>query len=366
MFIFGTRPEVIKLIPIIDELKSKSSLKVNICSTGQQKDLVEQMLSSFDLKIDHQLDVMTTNQSLHELSSALLIKISEILEKEKPDMVFVHGDTTTAFIASLAAFYKKISIAHIEAGLRTNNKYSPFPEEINRSFIAKIADIHYSPTEEAKNNLLLENIPSNKIVVTGNSGIDTLKVVIKKIENNEITIQPFLKNHLQKKFVLITFHRRENQGEDTSKFLTTLKNLAIQHPDLNFVFPVHLNPNVKQPIENYLSDLKNVLLLPPLPYQSFIYALANCYFVISDSGGVQEEATTLGKPLLLFRDTTERPEAMICENIKLVKQDDLLEKCAISLLTDDDYYRKMSSPSEVFGNGKASERIRIHLESYSK
>ena len=366
MFIFGTRPEVIKLIPIINELKSDSGFSIKLCSTGQQKDLTKQMLDFFKFKIDHELNVMTHNQTLSELTSSLLLKISSVLEDDIPDLIFVHGDTTTAFAASLAAFYKKIKIAHIEAGLRTNVKYSPFPEEMNRTLIGKIADLHYSPTELARKNLLMENIEDKKIVVTGNTGIDTLKIFANKIQNNEIQIDQNIHELLGKKNVLITFHRRENHGEDTVKFISSIKILATEYPETNFLFPVHLNPNVKKPIENELAGFNNIFLLHPLPYHHFIYLLLNSYFVISDSGGVQEESTTLGKPLLLFRDTTERPEGANCDSIKLSKEGSLLLKNARLLMDDSSFYSLMSKPSEVFGDGQASSRIKTHLKNILK
>lgn len=361
MFIFGTRPEVIKFAPLIEVFEKSSKFKVVLCSTGQQRELLDQMVKYFELNLDYELKVMKENQNLSDLTSTLLPKLTEVLEKERPDHVFVHGDTTTAFVSSLAAFYQKIDVSHIEAGLRTNNIYSPYPEEMNRCLISKIASYNFAPTEMARLNLLKEGVSDKKIFVTGNTGIDAVLQTKKKILSND-QLPSEVDFDLTKKFILITYHRRENHGEDLLSFVSNLKLICEANPDYNFVLPVHLNPNIKKPFEDNLKDISNIILRLPFSYEAFVWCLTKCHFIISDSGGVQEEATALGKPVLLYRDTTERPEGIECKNIILVKEGDLLRINVNKLLKDVVFYHSMSVPSGIFGDGKASERILRVLE----
>ncbi len=365
LVVFGTRPEAIKLAPVIRELKKIRKLKVVLCSTGQHKEMLKQINNLFGIKINYDLGIMRYNQSLLGLTIEALKKIQPIFNKEKPDLLIVQGDTTTAFAAAIAAFYHKIKIAHVEAGLRSNNIYSPFPEEVNRKIISLITDFHFAPTQMAKQNLLDEGISSNKIWVTGNTVIDAVFDISGKLNDSIISKeikreigsndkQQFINN----KYILITMHRREKFGENLKKILNTLKELAEENPDYKFVYPVHLNPNVKKPVKKILQGINNFLLLPPADYLSFIYLMKHCRFIISDSGGVQEECFIFKKPIIVLRENTERNEAINAGYAFLAghsseKIKELFYEIDKRISKRYNFFRKKNP----FGDGKASQRI---------
>jgi len=368
MIIFGTRPEAIKLCPLINEFKKHSSaFNTIVCVSAQHREMLDQFLTLFKIAPDHDLNLMQENQTLTEITSRVLTEACKVLEQVKPDMVLVQGDTTTTFAASLSAFYHKIRIGHVEAGLRTGNKYSPFPEEINRTLTGAMADLHFAATTRARDNLRAENIPAEKIIVTGNTVIDALFWVRGKIKaENKNFIDLFHPIDFNKKIVLVTGHRRENFGQRFINLCNALKSLAQSYPDLEIVYPVHPNPNVKKTVYEYLASIPNIKLLEPLEYEPFIYLMDKCYFIITDSGGIQEEAPSLGKPVLVTRNSTERPEAIDVGAAKLVGTDkNMILKEAIKLLTDPTYYASMSHINNPFGDGRASQRIIDVLLNYS-
>ncbi|MFN8576339.1 MAG: UDP-N-acetylglucosamine 2-epimerase (non-hydrolyzing) [Candidatus Sericytochromatia bacterium] len=370
MTIFGTRPEAVKLAPVIKKLEEyKDDFESIICVTAQHRQMLDQVLELFNIKPHYDLNIMKPNQSLFELTSNVLLNIQPILEKEKPDIILVQGDTTTVFVASLAAFYLKIKIGHVEAGLRTFNKYSPFPEEINRKITTCMADLHFAPTQTSKDNLLKENIEEKDIFITGNTVIDALFLTIDKLkkdeENNSFSEK--VKNisdlinkinpENNKKVILLTGHRRENFGQGFENICHGIKEIA-NNKDVEIIYPVHLNPNVREPVMRIIGDIPNVHLIEPLDYEPFVYLMSKSYIILTDSGGVQEEAPSLGKPVLVMRDTTERPEAVIAGTVKLVGTDkDLLIKETNKLLNDKDAYNSMSMAHNPYGDGKASQRI---------
>lgn len=347
LFFIGTRPEGIKMAPLINTFK-QALFTTKVCNTGQHKELLDQTLSFFDIKPDFDLAVMSPNQSLEKLTSRLIISISELLDLEKPDLIFVHGDTTTCFASALCAFYKKIPIAHIEAGLRTNNKFSPFPEEINRVIVSKLADFHFAPTELAKNNLLKDGVDSKKIFVTGNTVIDALFDTVKQNKT---------KDDLEK-LILITGHRRENFGSGFKYIFSAIRNLANKYKNYNFVYPVHPNPNVKEIAKEYFFELTNVNLIPPVDYPEFVSLMKNSYLIITDSGGIQEEAPSLFKPVIVTRDTTERPEAVQSGTVLLVGNNtQKIEDTVSKLIDNKDYYNSFKRLKNPYGDGNASRRI---------
>lgn len=359
-FIFGTRPEAIKLAPLIRKfIKEDKIFSCKVCVTGQHREMLDQVLNLFDILPDFDLNLMKKNQSLAELSSNLILQLTPILQSEKPDIVFVHGDTTTSFCTSLASFYEKIPVAHVEAGLRTSDIYNPWPEEINRRLVATMAKYHFAPTTKDKNNLIRENIPSDKILVTGNTVVDALLEVIDKIENDDQTISK-LENQFKfinstKKLILVTCHRRESYGEGFKSICLAIKSIATKRQDVCFVYPVHLNPNVKNIVHEYLGELNNVILLKPLDYLPFVYLMKKSFLILTDSGGVQEEAPTLNKYALVMREKTERYEAIVEGNIKMVgtNQDKIYNE-VINFLDKNQIEKNMSNP---FGDGNACERI---------
>ena len=359
-FIFGTRPEAIKMAPLIKKfVKEDKIFSCKVCVTGQHREMLDQVLKLFEISTDFDLNLMQKDQSLAELSSNLILKLTSILELEKPDLVFVHGDTTTSFCASLASFYQKIAVAHIEAGLRTNDIYNPWPEEINRRLVASIAKYHFSPTIKAKNNLIRENISPDSILVTGNTVVDSLLEVVNKIENDS-EISSKLANQFRfisskKKIILVTGHRRESFGEGFKSICKAIKLIATRRSDVSFVYPVHLNPNVKKIVHQYLGKLDNVFLLEPLDYLPFVYLMKQSYLILTDSGGVQEEAPSLNKYVIVMRDKTERSEAVENGTIKMVgtNQDKIYNE-VIKFLNKDIKGINMSNP---FGDGNACDRI---------
>ena len=375
LFVFGTRPEAIKMAPVIREMEADNSLfKVVVCVTAQHREMLDQVLKLFSINPHYDLDIMTERQSLPELTASVLLGVTGVMEKEHPDLIFVQGDTTTTFAAALAAYYLKIPIGHVEAGLRTGNIYSPWPEEVNRCLVGQIAKIHFAPTESSKQNLLRENKSKEDIVVTGNTVIDALFWMLDRIKTDKglrekITVS--LRNLFsgssfnldkvklsQRRMVLITGHRRENFGSGFLNICKALKNLAIENKTVDFVYPVHLNPSVQKPVYNLLSKINNIHPIEPLSYETFIYLMDLSSIILTDSGGVQEEAPSLGKPVLLMRDTTERPEAVDAGTVKLVGTDDrkIFDE-TMNLLHNQQEYQKMAKAHNPYGDGKASKRI---------
>ena len=361
LFIFGTRPEAIKLAPLILIMRQDPNFIVRCCVTAQHREMLDQVLKFFEITPDIDLHLMQANQSLSELTARALVALGQTIATEKPDMIVVQGDTTTVLSASLAAYYQKVPVAHVEAGLRTHNKYSPFPEELNRLIASRVADWHFAPTEGAKNNLLEENIPAHKIFVTGNTVIDALFLTTKKIEENKDFISDScIRELLEKKerLVLITSHRRENFGDGIRAICQAVSRLASEFPEVHFIYPVHLNPNIQEPVRKILGGLNNVHLLPPLDYVSFVALMDACYIILTDSGGVQEEAPSLNKPILVMRNTTERPEAIAAGAAILVgvNEDDICNHTR-RLLVDREYYLGMINKVNPYGDGMASSRI---------
>lgn len=360
LVIFGTRPEAIKMAPLVKEFQNHAEFETKVCVTAQHREMLDQVLEFFDIKPDFDLDLMKPNQNLYTLTADIITGLKPILEEFQPDYVYVHGDTTTTMAASIASFYSGAKVCHVEAGLRTHNKRSPFPEEINRQISGRIADYHFAPTEQSKNNLLAENILENTILVTGNTVIDALLESsnrINTIENNEIE---FLKTVVDstKKLVLVTGHRRENHGQGFINICEALKEIASAHKDVQIIYPVHLNPMVQKPVHDILSDIDNVKLIDPLAYPAFVWLMNQSFMIITDSGGVQEEAPSLGKPVLVMRDTTERPEAVDAGTVILVGTDkNKIITEATSLLNDKQRYQSMSELHNPYGDGKASAKI---------
>ncbi|MCG2712514.1 MAG: UDP-N-acetylglucosamine 2-epimerase (non-hydrolyzing) [Candidatus Omnitrophica bacterium] len=355
--ILGTRPEVIKLAPVIHELsKHKKKITSRVVLTGQHRKMVDQFLKLFRIKPDYDLDIMARNQTLFDVSSRCLIRFSKVLVKEKPDLILVEGDTTSAFIASLAAFYLKIPTGHIEAGLRTFDKYRPFPEEINRQLISVVADLHFAPTKRAENNLLREHINPKKIYLTGNTVIDSLySIAGKKYALKDDVLKKI--DFDKKKVILVTAHRRESFGGPFKEICKAIRAIS-ELKDVEIIYPVHLNPNVQKPVNNILRGRKNIHLLKPLDYETFVLLLRKCYFVLSDSGGVQEEAPAFNKPILVMREVTERQEGVEAGVARLIGMDSSrIVKEVRKLLNSRDAYAKMSKSVNPYGDGKASKRI---------
>lgn len=371
MTIFGTRPEAVKLAPVIKKLEeNKEHFKSIICVTAQHRQMLDQVLELFEIKPDYDLNIMKPNQTLFDITSNVLLNLKPILEKENPDIILVQGDTTTVFAASLAAFYLKIKVAHVEAGLRTFNKYSPFPEEINRKLTSCMTDIHFAPTETSKNNLLAENNETKNIFITGNTVIDALFLTLEKLTENEKLNKLSKKvNHVKdlvedinknekKRIILVTGHRRENFGSGFENICYSLKEIAEKNPDTQIIYPMHLNPNVREPVNRIVGEIKNIMLIEPLDYEPFVYLMSKSYIILTDSGGVQEEAPSLGKPVLVMRDTTERPEAVDAGTVKLVGTDkNLIISSVQELLDNKEKYEKMSLAHNPYGDGFASKRI---------
>jgi UDP-N-acetylglucosamine 2-epimerase (non-hydrolysing) len=354
---FGTRPEAIKIAPLYFELK-KRNFNVKICITAQHREMLDQVLTFFNIVPDYDLNLMQKGQSLNELSSRIFFNIDKVLNDEMPDLVIVHGDTTTSCIVAMACFHKQIKLAHVEAGLRTNNIKSPFPEELNRQITSKIADYHFAPTTFALNNLLNEKINNDNVIVTGNTVIDALFLALKEIEKNPKLIKEDLVKLFEDEcdFILSTLHRRENLGDGFENICKALNEIA--KDNVKILIPVHLNPKVKEVVNRVLGTNKNIILLEPLDYPNFVYALSKSKIIITDSGGIQEEAPSLGKPVLVVRDTTERQEAVQFGTVKLVgtKTNVIIEEC-VKLLNDEQEYLKMSRLHNPYGDGTASKKI---------
>ncbi len=370
LIVFGTRPEAIKMAPLVKACQSEKSFETKVCVTAQHREMLDQVLNIFEIVPEYDLDLMKAGQDLYDVTSGVLLGMKEVLSEFKPDVVLVHGDTATTFAASLAAFYQQIKVGHIEAGLRTGNIYSPWPEEANRQLTTQITAYHFAPTQTSKENLLKENVNENNIAITGNTVIDALFLALNKIKSNpELetkiieTIQQQFPNNSKfniqtSKFILVTGHRRENFGQGFINICGSLKTLAQNNPDIEIVYPVHLNPNVQKPVNEILSDTSNVHLIEPQQYEAFIYMMEKSYFIITDSGGVQEEAPSLGKPVLVMRDTTERPEALAAGTVKLVGTDPkTIITEAQKLLDDIHTYEEMSRASNPYGDGTACKKI---------
>ncbi len=374
MLVFGTRPEAIKMAPLVKEFqKQPKRVETVVCVTGQHREMLDQVLKIFDIKPDYDLNIMKQGQDLYDVTARVLTGMRDVLKEVKPDVVLVHGDTTTSTAAALAAFYQQIPVGHVEAGLRTHNIYSPWPEEMNRLLTGRLATYHFSPTPLSRNNLIKESVDDRNIIITGNTVIDALYWVVDKIKNNKeldnelediLSKAGYDVNRLNngKKLVLITGHRRENFGDGFINMCTAIKDLTVKYTDLDFVYPMHLNPNVRKPIHEVfgenLSGLKNMFFIEPLEYLSFVYLMEKSSIVLTDSGGIQEEAPGLGKPVLVMRDTTERPEALDAGTVKLVGTDyNKIVNEVSSLIDDKAAYEKMSKAVNPYGDGLACGRI---------
>ena len=386
LIVFGTRPEAIKMAPLVKAFESYNAttdyqpvdhapsghalgvqrFTVKVCVTAQHREMLDQVLELFEIVPDYDLDIMKPGQDLYDVTSNVLLGMKSVLADFKPDIVFVHGDTSTTFAAALAAFYQQISVAHVEAGLRTGDIYSPWPEEANRQLTTQITAYHFAPTSTSKNNLLKENVNDTNIAVTGNTVIDALFLALNKIKNNPALEQQIIQQlstmnyqpQDDKKVILVTGHRRENHGQGFIRICNALREIALKNPEIDIVYPVHLNPNVQKPVKELLSGIDNVHLIAPLQYEQFITMMDRSYFIITDSGGVQEEAPSLGKPVLVMRDTTERPEALEAGTVKLVGTDtDLIIAEAQKLIDDPAAYEAMSCASNPYGDGEACKKI---------
>lgn len=357
--VFGTRPEAIKMAPLALALEADSRFDSKVCVTGQHREMLDQVLDLFQLVPDYDLNIMQQGQDLTDITTRILQGLRDVLIELKPDIVLVHGDTATTFAASLAAYYQQIPVAHVEAGLRTGNIYSPWPEEGNRKLTGAITQLHLAPTERSAQNLLNETIPKESIFVTGNTVIDALLDVVNKLET-DITLQENLNREFsfldkQKRLVLVTGHRRESFGEGFENICHALVEIAKEHPDIQIIYPLHLNPNVRTPANRILKGVDNIYLIEPLDYLPFVYLMNRSYMILTDSGGIQEEAPSLGKPVLVMRDTTERPEAVEAGTVKLVGTDrEKMVREMHALLTDNDVYNKMAFAHNPYGDGRAS------------
>ena len=362
MVVFGTRPEAIKMAPLVLELqKQKETIETITVVTAQHRQMLDQVLETFKVVPDYDLDIMGKSQTLLEITSKILDKLDPIIKKEKPDMVLVHGDTTTTFAASLVAFYNQVSIGHVEAGLRTFDKYSPYPEEMNRQMTDNLADLYFAPTSESKDNLLKENHPESSIVVTGNTAIDALKLTVQEDYHHEVLDQV----DPAKKVILVTMHRRENQGAPMRAVFGALREMVDQEPNIEVVYPVHLSPAVQEAANDLLGEHDRIHLIAPLDVLDFHNLASRSYFIMSDSGGVQEEAPSLGKPVLVLRDTTERPEGVRAGTLKLVGTDPAVVKSTMTeLLTNEHLYLEMANARNPYGDGRASERIVQAIKHY--
>ncbi|MGD9489365.1 MAG: non-hydrolyzing UDP-N-acetylglucosamine 2-epimerase [Calditrichaceae bacterium] len=357
MFIFGTRPEAIKMAPVIKKFSNKPDIKPIVVVTAQHREMLDQVLNIFNIKPDYDLGIMKNNQSLEDITILALRELSEIIRSEKPSIILVQGDTTTTFVGALAALYNKIPIGHIEAGLRTFDKFQPYPEEINRKLTTVLADIHFPPTKKAAENLRNEGIPDELISITGNTVIDTLlEVVDRKFEFTDPLKSILSQNN--NRVILVTAHRRESFGEPLANILSALSEIAEKAPDVQILFPVHPNPNIKNAVYRQIGSNSRIHLINPLDYESFVHLMNKSYLIITDSGGVQEEAPSLGKPVLVLRNKTERPEAVEAGTVKLVGSDyDVIVSESMKLLSDTEAYNSMARAINPYGDGKASERI---------
>lgn len=367
MLIFGTRPEAIKMAPLYHALKDcPDEFETRVCVTAQHRQMLDQVLEVFDIQPDVDLDLMRPGQDLFDVTAAVLVGMREVLARERPDVVLVHGDTTTTFAAATAAFYAGIRVGHVEAGLRTYDLGAPFPEEFNRQATSRIADWHFAPTQESRSNLLSERTPEHAIAVTGNTVIDALHWVLQRLEREPArlaAVESMVRGAVPidcgaTRYVLVTFHRRENFGDGFLQICQALLALSERFPDLHFVCPVHLNPNVRKPVNGLLREHPRIHLCEPFGYEPFLYLLSRCYLVLTDSGGIQEEAPSLGKPVLVMRERTERPEAVAAGTVRLVGASrERIEANVAELVSDESSYKAMSTAHNPYGDGKASQRI---------
>ncbi|PSU88798.1 UDP-N-acetylglucosamine 2-epimerase (non-hydrolyzing) [Photobacterium kishitanii] len=364
--VFGTRPEAIKMAPLVHALANDERFDAKVCVTAQHREMLDQVLELFEITPDYDLNLMKAGQTLNDVTAGILLKLKPVLEEFKPDVVLVHGDTATTFAASLASYYEQIAVGHVEAGLRTGNIYSPWPEEANRRLTGTLAKYHFAPTETSKNNLLKENFSAEDIHVTGNTVIDALLMIKDKIENDAdlnatlASLFPFIDEN--KKLILVTGHRRESFGGGFERICEALAITAKKHPETQIIYPMHLNPNVREPVNRILAGINNIFLIEPQQYLPFIYLMSRSHIILTDSGGIQEEAPSLGKPVLVMRDTTERPEAIAAGTVKLVGTDiDVITSSLDELLTNDDIYHAMSKAHNPYGDGQACQRILDNL-----
>lgn len=368
LLVFGTRPEAIKMAPLALQLKQQEGgFETKVCVTGQHRQMLDQVLELFNLTPDFDLNLMKPRQTLSDITSGVLKGLEQVFDEWTPDVVLVHGDTATTFAASLAAYYHKIAVGHVEAGLRTGDIYSPWPEEANRKLTGALTTYHFAPTQSSYNNLIKENIDPKNITITGNTVIDALLTVKGKVETDQAVITQFEQQFdfldITKKLILVTGHRRENFGQGFLNICTALANIAKQYPDVQIVYPVHLNPNVQKPVNELLSGISNIYLIAPQDYLPFVYLMNRSYLILTDSGGIQEEAPSLGKPVLVMRDTTERPEAVEAGTVKLVGTDaTLIQQSVIELLENTDLYQTMAAAHNPYGDGVASKKIADFLK----
>ncbi len=360
--VFGTRPEAIKMAPLVHALANDERFEAKCCVTAQHREMLDQVLELFDIKPDYDLDLMRAGQSLNDVTARILLELKPVLQEFKPDVVLVHGDTATTFAASLAAYYEQVPVGHVEAGLRTGNIYSPWPEEANRKLTGTLTQYHFAPTDTSQNNLLQENFDEKNISVTGNTVIDALFIIKDKIDHDKSLQQQLSEQFLflceNKKLVLVTGHRRESFGGGFERICEALALTAQKHPEAQIVYPMHLNPNVREPVNRILAGINNVHLIEPQQYLPFIYLMNKAHIILTDSGGIQEEAPSLGKPVLVMRDTTERPEAVEAGTVKLVGTNvDRIVTGLTTLLQDEQAYKEMSFAHNPYGDGKACQRI---------
>lgn len=370
--VFGTRPEAIKMAPLVKALAADKFFEAKVCVTAQHREMLDQVLELFDITPDYDLNLMKPGQDLYDITSGVLLGLRKVLQDFQPDMVLVHGDTATTFAATLAAFYQQIPVGHVEAGLRTGDMYSPWPEEANRVLTGRLAAVHFAPTQRNQDALLAEKVNPDTITVTGNTVIDALQWVVNKIDSSvelkskidQVLTEAGLDTSvLANRYVLVTGHRRENFGSGFENICSALKDLATANPDVHFIYPVHLNPNVQEPVTRLLGKLNNIHLIKPLGYEPFVHLMQNSYLVLTDSGGVQEEAPGLGKPVLVMRDTTERPEAVEAGTVRLLGTNaSVIREAVQELLDDTALYTKMSQAHNPYGDGKACERILSFLK----
>lgn len=360
--VFGTRPEAIKMAPLVKKLAASTEFDAKVCVTGQHREMLDQVLSLFDIIPDYDLAIMKPGQDLTDVTTSILQGLRLVLGDFKPDLVLVHGDTATTFATSLAAYYQQIAIGHVEAGLRTGNIYSPWPEEANRKLTGALAKLHFAPTKSSADNLLREGVASDLITIAGNTVIDALLAVVAKLENDP-QLQTAFSDRFQflddnKKLILVTGHRRESFGGGFERICQALAETAIAHPECQIVYPVHLNPNVQEPVNRLLANIDNIVLLEPLDYLPFVYLMNKSYLILTDSGGIQEEAPSLGKPVLVMRDTTERPEAVDAGTVRLVgTNSDVIKRSLSELLTNKESYNRMSYAHNPYGDGNACDVI---------
>ncbi|MFI0488494.1 MAG: non-hydrolyzing UDP-N-acetylglucosamine 2-epimerase [Yersinia sp. (in: enterobacteria)] len=367
--VFGTRPEAIKMAPLVHALAQDEAFESKVCVTAQHREMLDQVLRLFEIQSDYDLDIMRSGQDLTEITCRILEGLKPVLAEFKPDVILVHGDTTTTLSTSLAAFYHRISVGHVEAGLRTGNLYSPWPEEANRQLTGHLAMYHFAPTENSRQNLLRERVPDSRIFVTGNTVIDALFWVRDRVMNNSDLKASLAENYpflnTSKKMILVTGHRRESFGDGFERICSALAEIALKHPDVQVVYPVHLNPNVSEPVNRILKGIDNIILIDPQDYLPFVYLMAHAYLILTDSGGIQEEAPSLGKPVLVMRDTTERPEAVDSGTVLLVGTDtDKIVNAVTSLLTDESAYYHMTRAHNPYGDGHACQRILEALKNH--